>query len=568
MKLGSLFDGSGTAPLAASLCGIEPVWASEIEPYPIRVTTKRFPRMKHLGDITKINGAEIEPVDIICGGSPCQDLSVAGKQAGLKGGKRSHLFFQMTRIIQEMRDETNGEYPRYVIWENVPGAFSSNDGYDFLAVLQGFAEIAEADIHVPEPERKADKLVWRYAGEMVGNGWSIAWRTLDAQYWGVPQRRRRIFLVTAYGGISDPAHRNNAEGYHHSERAGEILFEQTGLPRHFESNIKAREGTAENATGGAGRSDRACLSFHLQQDPISSGTIAPCLSGQNQASIGIASFMGGQGAKARSIAYCDDGTSPTLRSSISGSNQAPDVVYRSAGFNPSTGERAQGGIEYCDEYSPTLRAGAAKAVVYDTTQITSPGNYSNPKPGDPCHPLAARQHPPLAVYDARGNGDGITVPTLTGDHESRVTDYTAICVGNGQMHNITMAEVSNTLDCMHDQQNILTDGRPPRKYIVRRLTPLECCRLQGFPDCWESDLETSDPSEEEIAFWTDVFETYRKAVNPKGKPKTRRQILKWLANPYSDSASYQMWGNGMALPCMLFVMKGVVKHEKSNPSYK
>lgn len=135
LKLGSLFDGSGTAPLAAAMCGIEPVWASEIEPFPIRVTTQRFPGMKHLGSITDIDGATIEPVDIICGGSPCQDLSVAGKQTGLHNGKRSHLFFEMTRIITEMRGATNGKYPRYVIWENVPGAFSTNKGADFLAVL-------------------------------------------------------------------------------------------------------------------------------------------------------------------------------------------------------------------------------------------------------------------------------------------------------------------------------------------------------------------------------------------------------------------------------------------------
>lgn len=152
MKLGSLFDGSGTAPLAATTHGIEPVWCSEIEPYPIAVTHERFPNMKHLGDISKIHGNEIEPVDILVGGSPCQDLSIAGNQKGLIDGKRSNLFFEMIRIIKEMRQSTNGEYPKYVIWENVPGAFSSNNGEDFLAVLQAFAQIADPDIHVPRPE--------------------------------------------------------------------------------------------------------------------------------------------------------------------------------------------------------------------------------------------------------------------------------------------------------------------------------------------------------------------------------------------------------------------------------
>ena len=151
MTLGSLFDGSGTCPLAAAMCGITPVWASEIEPYPIRVTQKNFPRMKHLGDITQINGAEIEPVDIVTFGSPCQDLSEAGAQKGLVDGKRSRLFFDALRIICEMREATNGKYPRYAVWENVPGAFSSNKGRDFLAVLRAFVEAAGGDgADVPE----------------------------------------------------------------------------------------------------------------------------------------------------------------------------------------------------------------------------------------------------------------------------------------------------------------------------------------------------------------------------------------------------------------------------------
>lgn len=238
MKLGSLFDGSGTAPLAAAMCGIEPTWASEIEPYPVRVTKARFPKMLHLGDITKIDGAEVEPVDIICGGSPCQDLSVAGKQAGLHEGERSHLFFEMTRIIKEMRLATDGKYPRYIIWENVPGAFSSNNGEDFYSVLKEFAQIADPDVHVPRPacKGKTDKLAWRYAGSIMGDGWSLAWRTVDAQYWGVPQRRRRIYLVGDLGG----------------ECAGEILFEREGVRGYFETSRTPWQGTAADAQDGTG----------------------------------------------------------------------------------------------------------------------------------------------------------------------------------------------------------------------------------------------------------------------------------------------------------------------------
>lgn len=229
MTLGSLFDGSGTCPLAATLCGITPVWASEIEPYPIRVTKKNFPEMLHLGDITKINGAEIEPVDIVTFGSPCTGLSIAGKQKGLFEDKRSNLFFEAIRVIKEMRNVTHGEYPRYVVWENVPGAFSSNKGRDFLAVLRAFVEVAGGhDTDVPEPAQKGrtDRLAWRNAGCIVGEGYSIAWRVLDAKYWGVPQRRKRIYLVCDFAG----------------GRAGEILFKREGLRGDFAQSRAARKG--------------------------------------------------------------------------------------------------------------------------------------------------------------------------------------------------------------------------------------------------------------------------------------------------------------------------------------
>lgn len=191
MKLMSLFDGSGGFPLAASLCGIEPVYAAEVEPYPIAVTKNRFPKMKHLGDVSKVKGGEIEPVDIITFGSPCQDMSIAGKRAGLKHADmgddettRSGLFLEAIRIIKEMREATNGVYPRYAIWENVPGAFSSNRGEDFRTVLEEFIRVKEKDAVMPD----VPKAGWPYADCYSGNGWSLAYRVFDAQYWGVPQR--------------------------------------------------------------------------------------------------------------------------------------------------------------------------------------------------------------------------------------------------------------------------------------------------------------------------------------------------------------------------------------------
>lgn len=253
--LGSLFDGSGTCPLAAMMCGIEPVWASEIEPYPIAVTKKNFPEMLHLGSITEINGAEIQPVDIICGGSPCQDLSVAGKRAGLVDGSRSSLFFEMIRVIREMREATDGQYPRFVLWENVPGAYSSNQGEDFLAVLQHFAEVADPFAYVPEPPRKAGKLKWSYAGLVEGDTWSIAWRTMDAQFWGVPQRRRRIFLVMDMGRVSGQRCGDGAVRHTGGRSAGKILFEREGVfgypPQGFREG-KGPAGDTESGTGAEG----------------------------------------------------------------------------------------------------------------------------------------------------------------------------------------------------------------------------------------------------------------------------------------------------------------------------
>ena len=176
LTLGSLFDGSGGFPLGGLLAGITPVWASEVEPFAVRVTSKRLPYMKHYGDISSISGAELEPVDIITFGSPCQDMSIAGKRSGLDGS-RSSLFYEAIRIIKEMRCATNGKYPRYCVWENVPGAFSSNGGQDFQSVLETVIGVKEADAQVPAPGKDG----WPYADIYMGDGWSLAYRTLDSK---------------------------------------------------------------------------------------------------------------------------------------------------------------------------------------------------------------------------------------------------------------------------------------------------------------------------------------------------------------------------------------------------
>ena len=442
MTLGSLFDGSGGFPLAGIRCGITPLWASEIEPYPIAVTRHNFAGMKHLGDITKINGSKIQPVDVITFGSPCQDLSVAGKRAGIHEGTRSNLFFEAIRIIREMREATHGEYPKYAVWENVHGAFSSAKGEDFRCVLEEFVCTASGEqISIPMPANGK----WLPAGEIVGDGYSIVWRVLDAQYFpGTPQRRKRIYLVADFAG----------------ERAGKILFERDGLSGNPEPGEEARQGAADHAAGGVGGSDRVEC-FTNRGYPC--GDVAEtCRAGSHGAIPMIAGFMGGQGSKAGGLGYAEE-VAPTLKAAPSGENTIPDVVY------------------------------------------------------------------------------------------------TAVCVGNGQLHNISMAEQMNTLDCMHDQQAVLTSGKPPRRYIVRRLTPLECCRLQGFPDGWGDIPQKESMTNDEALFWESVLNT-RNVIN--GKPEkqyAKASILKWYNRLHTDSAEYKMWGNGIALPCALYVLEGIAE---------
>ena len=466
MTLGSLFDGSGGFPLGGMLAGITPVWASEIEPFPIRVTTKRLPFMKHYGNVSKMDGGKVEPVDIITFGSPCQDMSVAGKRAGLEGS-RSNLFYEAVRIIKEMRKATGGEYPKWACWENVPGAFSSSGGEDFRCVLESLCGVIDESVSIPKPKK------WANAGEILGDGYSLAWRVLDAQYWGVPQRRKRIYLVVDFRG----------------DRAPKVLFEPESL----------RGDTAE--------SDRARKE-------------APAIAGEN-------------------TQYADYAQCVRLPECLGGNRIA----------ERSTNRRA---VAVHQNQSGEVRAGSV------ANTLATNGNASGRNA-----PLIAQ------VYDTRGNGDGATVGTITGDHNNRVTDYTAIAVLPFDTTQITSPinrsqpkyGVSFTLTeaDRHAVAYHVDAGEPEcEEYAVRRLTPTECARLQGFPDWWCSALGTDEPSEEDIAFWRDVFETHRTVTGSASKPKTDAQLVKWLKNPHTDSAEYKLWGNGVALPCVYFVLSGIV----------
>ena len=330
ITLGSLFDGSGGFPLGGLLAGITPVWASEIEPFPIRVTTKRLPFMKHYGNISAMDGGKIEPVDIITFGSPCQDMSVAGRRDGLDGS-RSSLFYEAVRIIKEMRCATGGRYPRYIVWENVPGAFSSNKGEDFKAVLEAVIGIAEPNAQVPMPE----KARWPYTDLYLGDGWSVAYRTLDAQYWGVPQRRRRIYLVADLAGGS----------------AGKILFESEGLSGYSAEGFRSWQRAAGSFTPCPEATGYDGYNGSLTEEVSSTlGVNCGVSTGRN----GI--VLNDQGGNRMELS---EDVAATLRAENHGH---PPCVMESAGFCTEHSAKSRT-IGYEEECSPTLRAGVVPAAV-------------------------------------------------------------------------------------------------------------------------------------------------------------------------------------------------------------
>ena len=430
--------------------------------------------MKHLGDITKINGAEIEVVDVITGGSPCQDLSIAGKRAGLAGA-RSGLFMEQVRIVKEMRahDRANGRTgdmvrPRYMVWENVPGAFSSNKGRDFAAVLEEIIRIAEPeapDIEVPEKGWNT----WGGYHDEVGGRWSVAWRVHDAQHWGVPQRRRRISVVADFGG----------------DTAGEILFERKSVSRHSAPRGAAGKEAAGGFETGAdcAGADLICMATQQGGAEIRTDDRAPTLtaaagmSGNNQPVI-CAAFKAGQGAKANGIGYAEE-CAPTLSAVSSGLNQCPSVL------------------------------------VFDRAQIISPNNRSTVGSDKPCPALHTFGEAPVVCYPK------VTGTLSPGAHAGSYNGQDAY---NDML--VVSSEVSPALRAKaNDPYRTDMAAYVVENMVVRRLTPMECERLQGYPDGWTN-----------IGEWLD------------SKGKLRK---------LSDSPRYKACGNSIALPFWDFLAKRI-----------
>lgn len=422
--------------------------------------------MKHLGDITKIHGDQIEPVDCITFGSPCQDLSIAGCRAGL-AGERSGLFMEAVRVIKEMRSSTNGLYPTFAVWENVPGAFSSNGREDFRAVLEELARVEQPDVSIPRPPRGGGR--WSKAGAIAGNGWSLAWRQLDAQYWGVPQRRKRIALVVDFGG----------------QRAAEILFERTSLSGNPCESIPAWKTFARTPEASVAGYDRMVESGNsITGDAESEGT-------------------GRSGGK---------GTGRVLESD-----------------HRETSTRCTEPAAYTLKIRSGCEGGGKGALVQTELSAT----------------ISTLQDQTLfqpVVYDARGNGDGKIVPTITGDHENRITDYTAIAIERKTFNEQSFSHYKESNKCSTLKAKAGNIGNGSEclvaektiRWVVRRLTPVECERLQGFPDNYTN-----------IGGWTDS----------KGKK-----------HKYADSPRYKALGNSIALPQWFWLVQKMRPYLKEKPT--
>lgn len=641
-KLGSLFDGSGGFPLSGSLCGIEPRWAAEVEPYPIAVTRTRFPNMHHLGDISKVSGADIEPVDIITFGSPCQDLSVAGKRAGLKHAAngddettRSGLFMEAVRIIKEMREATNGLYPRFALWENVPGAFSSNKGEDFRIVCEELIKVVEPSASMPSVPQKG----WTYADSYIGDGWSLAYRVFDAQHWGVPQRRRRIHLVVDFRGTS----------------AREVLFEREGVRGYFTegrtpwqaaptyaqdcAGADDREGEGADGTEGErGRLDAVAYTLKIRSgvEVDANGKAAgkgPLVQVDKAATL---STVQDQYLFAPTAYSFDSLASNSMKSKNPHSGCREVDVAKTLDTTDPSPNKNQGGIAivepvaYSIENHPadsrvnidesgkvqtlTSRMGTGggnvpmvmEPVAYDGANVTSPINASNPQPGDPCHTLSTDSRNYLVerdpVYCLQGNGiDRADTAGCNGKGWKEDQSYTlntidrpAVCYSmksiarNGKVlteqanpicasdykdpdivaHLASGKETVGTLmanagtklwlgnqEAFSGDYHII-EGKEIR-YIVRRLTPTECARLQGFADRWGDIVVKDSFTPEEYEFWLNVRNTHAAINDKKVQDYTEAQMVTWYNKLQSDANEYKMWGNGIALPPALYCMQGI-----------
>jgi len=505
----------------------------------------------------------------------CQDLSQAGKREGLNGS-RSSLFYEAIRIIKEMRLKSNGKYPQYIVWENVMGSLTSHQGNDFRIVLETIAKIEDETATIPMPANGK----WLTAGQVMGDNYSIAWRALDAQWWGVPQRRRRIYLIADLTGRS----------------AGDLLFKFESLSGYSPQGCCKTDSSGSNFSGNTFGTDNKFPGTGRNDGKVSSGL-------RNDTDSRI-SETGKSNSSGRTTHILNNVAS-TLRSSAGAPKHSSDIHGRLViGFCGDNSVTA-GGLSQAKERSPVLSCTKRGSVLIahgfdaynskltkDTSGTlgvnccTSTGRNTvlcvNDQGGDSLNIEKGETSPTLRA-EAHGNhpivldrafyNQGVnakyspkvysdeTSPTIVAQKQPPlVIEDKSICLQgsmigrkdkNGPQGNGINEEVSFTL-------NTLDRHAVTSKRTARRFTPLECGRLQGFPDFWCDNLATTNPTEEEINYWWNAWETYRKITDDYKKPKTRKQIELWLKNPTSsDEPMYVMWGNGVALPNVNFIMAAI-----------
>lgn len=555
LTLGSLFDGSGGFPLAGLLAGIVPVWSSEIEPFAIRVTEKRLPQVQHFGNISGLHGAKLPPVDIITFGSPCQDMSIAGKRTGLNGS-RSSLFHEAIRIIREMRCASNGKYPRYIVWENVPGAFSSNGGEDFRCVLEAICSVKDSGISIPRPAGK-----WTKAGEILAESYSLAWRVLDAQYWGVPQRRKRIFLVADFDGAS----------------AGKILFESEGLSGYSAESLRAWQRTAGSAadsseTAGLCLCDQGGERIDILKERTATlraeAHHPPCVLENHPADSRLQISENGKVQTLTSRCGTGGGNVPLLM-------DTPKTLKircgKAGGGKGSLIQENKSATLSCNNDQTVFQPKAYGISSFSSNAMLSGNPHSGIYEADTSRTLDTSDQSPaknqggIAVLESYAlQGSMIGRSDQNGPQGGGVNKEVAFTLNATDHHAVYAASTGNFSSAFrettptllardHKDPSIVSSG-----YAVRRLTPQECARLQGFPDQWCSDLTSENPTEEEIDRWAAIFEEYRKAVKPESRSKSRKMVQKWLQDPYRDAAEYRLWGNGICLNVAVFVLAGIV----------
>ena len=524
MTLGSLFDGIGGWLLAARHAGVTPIWASEIEPFPCSVTARHFPDVKQLGDITQIDPDEIEYVDIICAGSPCQDLSIAGKRKGLDG-ERSGLFRTAAELVRRMRILSGGRYPRFFVWENVPGAFSSNKGMDFRAVLE---EVGQTEIPIPPNGR------WANAGLAELPQCQIAWRVLDSQYWGVPQRRRRIFLVADFAADD--------------RRAGEILFEPEGMCGDPETGEKAGKEDTRGTEDCARTSSDAVMPFDTTQitSPLNGNHPqygAPCHPLCASAHIPAvvikaAGFIGKAAQSTGNIGYTRE-CAPTLTARMDGnpcSDRGPQIVAtnaltpwdvqsrriydengKMAALYSGEGQGAHNGAVFIRAKVYDMQQRTDVLRKYDGICPTLTGRMGTGGHNVPIvHAYCIAGNTIDRKIENGGNGKGVLAETAytlnTVDRHAVATIYGAKSYSEYEAGKVA------TLRASWGAYGGGSENLALSYSVVRRLTPTECERLQGLDDGYTEGG--------------------------------------------SDTARYKALGNGMAQPCADYVMRRIVECAK------